>query len=387
LLRNTLTINLFSKNKPSGQAFARVAALGLLAGMGLSWPLWDCSAREAFPTLPLWAAATECRSAWPTVIALLAAFLAAASALFPAQKRLCAALIALTLALCALDTNRLQPWVWFYLLVLSIFLLGKNGETAAFRWLLAGVYFWSGVGKITPYFAEDNFAWFCEAFAWLRPFGQIAALGYAVALLEAAIGIGLLFAKTRRLAARAAIAFHALIVIFLLRLDWNWVVIPWNLAMAATCWLTLQSPENERFSLKKINQPIAFALALGWAAPLLYPIGAWPHTLSWRLYSNTQPEAVFYCSGEASFSKPAVQKAWGKHAFDEGRRLLLDDWANDALRVPMFYGERNFRQMGKYLCACAQQPDSAGIQILTVRRWKKNAERVVEIPCRELLAE
>jgi hypothetical protein len=387
LLRNTLTINRFLNNQSPSQAFARVAALGLLAGAALSWPLWDCSARAAYPTLPLWAAAAECHSAWSAGLAILAMLLAAATALFPAPKGLSVALLAVILWLCALDSNRLQPWVWFYLLVLGVFLLEKKGEVGAFRWLLAGVYFWSGAGKTTPYFAEDNFAWFCEAFDWLRPVGQIAALGYAVAAFEAVVGLGLFFAKTQRFATRAAIVFHALIVVFLLRLDWNLVVIPWNFAMAAMCWLLLQSPENECFKLKKTTPAIAIALTLGWTVPLLYPIGAWPHTLSWQLYSNTQPEVIFYYLGEANFSKPAIQRAWEKHAFGAGRRLLLDDWANDALRVPMFYSERNFRQMGKYLCGCTQQPDSAGIQILTVRPWKKNAEKVIEIPCRELLAE
>ena len=357
----------------------------------MSWPLWNETARFWFPTLPVWGEAVA-----PPILGSFAHFvgpiglvtLLALMFLFPGKKWLLGLSSIWLIGLCAFDLNRLQPWVWFYLMVfVVVFFEKKENEIStanAFRWLLAGVYFWSGFNKLTPYFAEDNFAWFCDAFALTQSFGHYPTLGYAIALFEMSFAAGLLLKKTRPFFRWIAIGFHSVIILFLLKLNWNWVVIPWNVAMAGMVWVVTTSKGRGDVTLSQnaLNLPAFLGLGLAWLTPILYFFHLWPHTLSWQLYSNTQPEATFFAENGIGYTSIESEQVWGKYAFDNGTKLLLDDWASDELKVPMFASEHTFRQVEKYLCARFVS-DSAGLYILTVHRWDKSAEKMDKIPCHE----
>jgi hypothetical protein len=115
----------------------------------------------------------------------------------------------------------------------------------------------------------------------------------------------------------------------------------------------------------------------------LYFSGWWPHTLSWQLYSNTQPEATFYWEGEqAPFNYHPHLEIWQQYAFDGASKLQLDYWAFGQLGVPMFATSHAMHRMGAYLCRCVSNPDSAGLYILTIRPWGKPAEKMEKIPCK-----
>jgi len=362
-----------------------IAASGLFCGVLLSWPLWYPDARSGIPLLP--APGFEGFESIPGALqASLFVALLIARILLPGRRWISALLLLVLTILCLLDVNRLQPWVWFYGLVLALLLGGKKGPApdavSALRLVLTAVYVWGGFNKLTPYFAEDNFPWFCEAFAPLRLLGQFPLLGYGVALFEMALGIGLLLPKTRLYTRYVAIGFHGFIALALspLGLHWNTVAIPWNFAMAALLWLLFS--EKERVVLPK--HPVALLLiALAWLAPALNFFRAWPDALSWKMYSNTQPEATFYTHGGPPCA--AVQAVWKASAFDEGRNLLLDDWSQADLHTPLYTSRRTFMQLGRYLCHCADNQDSAGIYILTVNRWNKRQEGIERIPCKQIM--
>jgi hypothetical protein len=262
----------------------RIAALALLGGVLCSWPLWDVGERPfRFPLLPLFG---EAHFAAPVPMhwqALLLCALAAALALRPRNRGLLMAVIGCTLLLCLLDLNRLQPWVWLYLLILAAALTPHSSPlTPHPSFLLAAVYFWSGFHKLTPYFAEDNFAWFCRAFAWSRPLGHYPALGYAVAVLEMSFAAGLLWEKTRHWFRYLVVGFHGVILIALSHwgLDWNPVVLPWNLAMAALAWVS--------FSEKR-GPEVLFRATSCWPSPGWPPrskSGGFGHT---RWLGNSTP--------------------------------------------------------------------------------------------------
>jgi len=370
----------------------RIAALALLGGVICSWPLWDIGERPFhFPLLPLFGEAHFASSVPMHWQALLLCLLAAALALRPRHRGLLVALVAYTLLLCLLDLNRLQPWVWLYGLIFVAALQSLNTQHLAL--LLSAVYFWSGFHKLTPYFAEDNFAWFCESFPWSRPLGHYPALGYAVAVLEMSFAAGLLWRKTRHWFRYLVVGFHGVILVALSPWghDWNPVVLPWNLAMAALVWSVFSekhSLEGERHcALRGRGLPGYIVLALAWLAPALQIWGLWPHPLAWQLYTNTQPEATFYAEKPMRFRHPEGGVVWPEWTKGEPQ-LLLDDWAMRDLRVPIFASERTFRQMGRYLCGCLVQPDStAALYILSVNRWDKSAVQDKKILCRELQVE
>lgn len=372
----------YFREMPVADKAVAFSAAGMLAGMSLSWPLWDTTERAFFPLLPLGGDAQEPAADNTGFIrALGLVVLLAFTAIMPRNKLLLLLTLAGIAGCCVLDLNCLQPWVWFYSLVCLAAVFDKRAGDALsrdwLRWLLAGVYCWSGFSKITPYFAESNFAWLCEAFPFTRPLGQYSALGYVVAVLEMGLSAGLLWPKTRLLAKWLATAMHLLIVACLIRLDWNPVVIPWNLAIIALVWLATA----DRAPVGKPHLASALIIGLSCIAPALHRFHLWPEALSWSLYSNTQPEATYYAI-QPNYTYREPDDLWSKHAFDNRSKMLLDDWANDELRVPMFVSDRTFRQTGRYLCRHIHS-DSSGLIILSVNPWNRADERIEQIPCGE----
>lgn len=288
--------------------------------------------------------------------------------------------------LVALDLNRLQPWVWFYGLLHGLMAFAETSRRRIdsdllLLGLLASVYIWGGFYKITPYFVEGNWPWFCEAFEVTRPLGQWSALGYGPGSAEFLLGLGLLFPGSRRYAAALLISMHLILLVFLIKIGWNAVVIPWNLVM-----MTLLVPYalawKPRFNM--ISGPVFQRVLL--LCLLCYPAlslpGRLPHNVSWKLYDNTQPEAVFYAE-KPVFSEQALQQVWAQHSFDDGRRLYLSDWSQAELNVPVFPGAVVFEKTGRYLCKQLKETDSpAGTWMLFVWPWDKKRERTREVPCR-----
>ncbi len=362
-----------------------VTALGFLAGVLLSWPLWYVGARPLFPALPVIGSACK-EASWLSGLTAGFLLLSITSVLiFPLKKTTLAGLLGALILLAGLDANRLQPWVWFYFLVFGAALFSRNDQDIrlTWRWLIAAVYVWSGFNKLSPYFAEDNFPWFVSAFSLTKALAY-PALGYAVALLEMCLGVGLLWPRSRRIFRWVVLLFHLFIVLMLspLGLKWNIVVIPWNLSLAALVWLVFAEKDAIRLPKNRGHQLILAAAGL---APGLNFAGWWPESFSWKLYSFTQPEATFYAAA-GSFNRSIEQEAiWKELSFDKGRKLLLDDWAVRDLHTPMFASGHTFRQTAVYLCGCTTSPDSAGLYILTVQPWNKKGEQWQKIPCRTLL--
>jgi hypothetical protein len=175
------------------------------------------------------------------------------------------------------------------------------------------------------------------------------------------------------------VGFHGIIIVFLLKAQWNYVVLPWNVAMAAIAFVLL-SPASVQLPATRPRAGQMAVLALAWLFPIAGLFQHWPFQLSWQLYTNTQPEAVFYSPTPCA----KVGAVWNAKSFDHGRRLLLDDWSIASMGVPMFYSEHTFRQMGRYLCDCTTEPDSSRLLIMYVVPWNKDAEQTVVISCGEL---
>jgi len=383
----------------------------MLAQIALSWPLWFSGGGRTFPLLPLWGhAQVPTASVWDSlqIGACLSAL--AFAGIYPAKKYTIASILAVLVWMIAQDLNRLQPWSYFYLLALGLVAIAGNDGRLAERGLqvlLAAVYAWSGFNKLTPWFAEDNFPWFCDAFAWTRPLGAYPSLGYIVAAAELLLAPGLLWQKTRPVFRWAAIGFHLFIALALspLGLDWNAVVIPWNVAMAGMVWvlfaegnnaaditprLRVAAVKNLRHLVLPHRAPTPKTIATGaiftlaWIMPALNIWHCWDESLSWKMYSNTQTEAVFFL-GNGPFC-PEIQPVWEKYAYDGGRKLLFDDWALDNLHVPAYNSRDAHQRLAHYLCPCTTtDPEQSGLWSLRVKRWDRSTEHWEKMPCEALI--
>ena len=408
----------------------RLIALALLAHLALSWPLWQPGSRVLFPLLPAFGIPFPQNEIWAGIQAWGTVGFTLLLLWMPQRRWVMAAVTAWFLWMIVQDMNRLQPWMYFYLLAWGLLLAHTPGKEAgtqtALRWLLAAVYAWGGFNKLTPYFAEDNFPWFCEAFFWTKPLGQWPAAGYGVALVELLFAPGLLWRVSRPAFRWIVPAFHLFIIVALspLGLDWNTVVIPWNVAMGGMVWVLFGptpilptkvrdrlSPKGEGGLIAGNLEPVLIKddlilrnlaprnaikppsplgeglgvglLALAWLLPAFNIFHLWPEPLSWKMYSNTQTEATFYCNRMADISVEWEQ-LWDKHGFDGRRKLLLDDWAFDELHVPVYNCRRTFLQTARYLCEKSIHCDTSGLMLLTVNRWDKSAEKWETIPCAQI---
>ncbi len=332
--------------------------------MLLSHPLWWRRAPDAVPPVPLWGNHVPEWLLLPT--GMLPALLATGLLIRPDNRFL---LQATALALgcsAAVDLNRVQPWAYWYVLV--FFAASARQSLPALRMITAGMYAWSGLHKLTPWFAADNFEWFCSAFELTKALAT-PAWGYAMAALEALLGAALLYAPTRRTAAWTAIGMHLWIILVLspVGLDWNRVVIPWNAVLMGTL-LLLILEDRER-----TRPPWALVLwMLG--SPLLPGL---PRAIGWHLYNNTQPEAVFVQGQQP----PTCVAGWDALAYDDRQRMLLDDWAIHTLGVPLMHCDKVFRALHRHLCRCSI--GAPGSEILRVD-WRTKKDREPEKwPCIE----
>ena len=84
------------------------------------------------------------------------------------------------------------------------------------RLIVIATYFWSGLQKANAGFFEGTYPWLVEPLtSWLPGWADSALLwgAYAVPVVEAVIGLGLLTRRFRKFAVIGAIAMHAFIML------------------------------------------------------------------------------------------------------------------------------------------------------------------------------
>ncbi len=348
----------FVKNIPE-QTAVRLLVCCLLLQMALSYPLWAFRAAGSVPALPLWGEAFFPEPELWWFMGWLPGMLAVAAFCFPENKLLVGALVGSLVCSVLFDLNRLQPWVYWYALMFGVLAWSKS-DKAHLALLIVAVYVWGGLHKITPWFAEDNFPWFCGAFALTKPFGM-PALGYVAAVGEALLGPLLWWPKTRQVGLWAAMLMHIWIMLVLspLGLDWNSLVMPWNMAMIIAVWYVFYQ-KNDFYRINTtFSKAFMMWLFLSPAMPGL------PRVFGWHLYNNTQPEATFVCGAQ----KPNCVSDWDQMAYDDGQRLLLDDWAVRSLGAPLFHSDLTFQKLQRYLQRCGVE--NGYLEVMEVTWWQK----------------
>jgi hypothetical protein len=350
----------------------RIAQITLPMQMLLSHRLWWPGPDRTFPLVGLgeWPHALHgCLSTYEAGV-----FVAAAAGWLTPQRWAWLSLLGWTAAALG-DVNRLQPWVWMWILLAFGHLSTRNSHAAL--WLLPAIYAWSGCHKFSPW-AADVFADFYRVFAWTRPLAQWPVAAYLPAFVECCIALLLLRKSSRKWGVIFATILHLYIVLLLspAGLDWNVVVIPWNIAMIALVWGFVAMPT---FELQTTQHKLTFGAIMGLAAfgPALNFVGFWPETFSWKMYSNTQPEAtlVYKKGGPPCTNMAAI---WTKKSSSD-RYLLLDDWAIDNLGTPPFNHLKLYQAVARQVRNCADEPSMVELHWLEVLPWKKTSAEPVPV--------
>lgn len=368
----------------------RLISASLIIQVLISKPVWVNSLRE-FPTAPVipgleW-------GIFGAILILLAIGGVIGLLFKPLNPPLIISVVALFGFLVLEDQSRLQPWLFLYALML-LTSVGIRGEQAlanrlsSLLLLLSMSYFWSGAQKVNFFFGEEMFPWLAAFSGQESFFRAHPQAGYVVGILEAAAGLSLLFRPTRKVGAVVLLLMHAFILISLgpLGHDWNPVVWPWNLCFAAILVLLVWVPQ--KIKAPKFTFPTSgytwVCLVLVGILPVLGLFGKWDHFLSGGFYSAVVPESTFYFHEQDRDKLPASSADFLLFYTDTQEEfVLLDQWALAHLGVPLYPEMRVKKQIGKKLCACIDQPESAGLRINHKHRFSGKSETIV-LGCEEL---
>ena len=209
------------------------------------------------------------------------------------------------------DQYRLQPQ--FFLIALLIHACISPRVKIVSRWLIASTWFWAGLHKLL---SPD---WFGHASHWLVNRTGLDAdrwyITFALVVGISEIVLGVLACIRPRWAACLAAPLHLGIIGFLLWIDWNASVIPWNFLMATTGGWIMWTAD-----LGGISRRWSLCLA---ATCFVYPIGfyyGWvDHGFAGVLYSDWLPSGQVTTKEGTHFIN-----GWGKLnvPFPNERRLL-----------------------------------------------------------------
>jgi hypothetical protein len=386
----------------------RLVCLAFVAGLLAAHRLY--LSRPFYPLTPVTAALPPIP--FPLEHVLLAALLGclAAAAIGPWFRRFAVAALALALGLAAWDQSRWQPWFYQYLLMLVALLasrderspglavvphatrtpgaggagrVARRGGTVpgpagargddpldACRLVVASLYLWSGLQKVNVTFARIVFPWLVEPLAPVLPSGLIPwlpATGIAAALVEVAIGIGLLTRRLRPAAVGAAVAMHAIVLLLLgpLGHGTNAVIWPWNVAMAILAVVLFWRADTTARRIAWPRRPgIHAAIALlVLLTPILSFAGLGDAYLSGALYSANVQEAVMLVSPAMRDRLPGDIRrhvSTNRAGLDV---LVFADWSLAELGVPPYPEPRVYRSVARAVCAYAPTPSEAELII------------------------
>jgi uncharacterized membrane protein YphA (DoxX/SURF4 family) len=330
--------------------------IGMLAGIALSLKLW-------FPFDRLYPAAPF--ATWlgfgPAWIDALLTIVMLAALLAGWWKTALGVLAMLVLR----DQSRLQPWAWEYALLTVALMLPSAGLKTC-RALVIALYIWSGIQKLNMTFATRT--WFEVSGGNLPHFAWIA-----IPLGEIAIGVALMFERTRRAAVIAAVALHGSIIVMLIASHENSVVWPWNIVMALLVLVMFRGAPQGRMQWALV--------AVAAALPALSFVGLWDPYLSGALYSGNTEQAVVIVAPDVVPHLPQViaRNTWQ----DSPPRFIdLNRWSYDELNVPAYPAERVFKEIATDVCR--QYVDSGALRILGRPDAIDGRRTSVTIPCEAL---
>lgn len=335
--------------------------LATVSGIALSLPLF--LATREYPLVPLIPNLTVPESFH---VMLLCLFLLSIGGVFFSGKKvfLVSATILLGIIF-ILDQSRLQPWIYQYgwmLIILCVTSFNtetqENRTLGLFQFILITTYIWSGFQKLNVSFIESGFPWMISPIIERLPEVlqvPIYSIGVCAPIIEIAIGIGLLFKKTRTIAVISAVMMHLFILFFLgpLGHNTNSVVWPWNIAMivfvVTLFWRTDKSFKDSIRIPDTLLQKLV--LIFFGILPAFSFINLWDSYLSMSLYSANIERAIISVPTQQLSSAPYTISRYANPGTDNMSIISFDDWSLGEMNVPAYPETRVFKGVLSDLCS------------------------------------
>ncbi|HEY9788246.1 MAG TPA: MauE/DoxX family redox-associated membrane protein [Candidatus Obscuribacterales bacterium] len=316
---------------------------------------------------------------------------------------MCAALVALLFAtrlrlytavylgagilLALFDQMRWQPWFYafsFMLAAVSTYDFEKESQTqedAIFnscRIVLIGTYIWAGIQKLNVMFIEDVIPWSLKPIIPSLSGTPAYCIGIALAAVEIAAGLLLVFKRTRNAGIICAIFLHLAILWSLMHQSWNKVVWPWNLAMMSLVFMLFFKQQD--FGLVKLLLPRslfqAAAMVLFLFMPALNFFGLWDYYLSAALYSGNVPQATIEMSEETFNRLPQSLHQYCQPKEGGIKELDVKTWAFGELGVPPYPEVRVLRSVGSKTAQNILEGAPCTVVITTYPRFFEGTRRI-----------
>lgn len=333
----------------------------LLTAMALCPTLWETE--RAFPALP----AIEGIPGLPQGLAIglscLLILSVLAVAIVPASGRLALAPPAVAVALIVFDMNRLQPWLYEYMLMFCALGLvdwrelesrRSRAAWAACGFVVLSFYFWSGIQKGNMTFATEVFPWL------IGPFGEGAVhalkpLWFIAPLAETAMGLLLVFPKTRAWGLTLVVLMHGFNLFTLgpLGLNYNSIVWPWNFWMIVIAFALFF--RNDQPLLRSAWPSVVgkVIMALMGVMPALNFVGLWDGFLSASYYSGRLRDGWIYLNEDGVRHMPGAYLS-GNKGFERTQtrsRIDITAWAESTINVPPYAEPRMYGALMRKLVA------------------------------------
>jgi hypothetical protein len=358
----------------------QVIVLAFIAGICTSWPLWNET--RLFPTAPA-LPLPQLPLAVSSILPFIFIFLLLLLAIFPLHKNILLLTFSFTTLLALYDQNRWQPWLYQYFLVFFLLLFYKRSNErtllSAFRLIVCGIYFWSGIQKLNPDYRGDTAYWLTQPLG--NYFGNGFALfaghcAQAVPYFEIFAAFGLLIPRTRFATRAIVITMHVYIILLSSPLgrNYNYVIVPWNIAMI--CLLLLLFRKENSTSLSSVFRTagrsyVLPVFVLVWVFPALSIFSYWDTYLSSSLYSGNFDSAYLYVSKNVRDKLPeALKKKVYTQQGREGDTLyyfFINEWGMQEMSVPAYPETRVFRAVKNEVMKYASNPND--VILVVLRKW------------------
>ncbi|MCW5940412.1 MAG: hypothetical protein KF884_12250 [Fimbriimonadaceae bacterium] len=335
--------------------------VGLAATMATCWLLW-VSNRE-FPLVPL--APVPVLGdvpAWSLVVCALAA------PWLRIGRWIWVTFLLLAVWLVLGDVNRCQPWFYQACLMALAFALVPQGPQGtrsgldACRLVLVFTYLWSGLHKFNYGFAHDAYPYLFQPVLERLPEGVASVVRNAwpvAAGVEALLGLGLFFPRTRPVAVIGLVGMHAFLLGLLgpFGINANSSVWPWNIGNAALVLILFWGFHDSLGVFERTHGWLArcaVVLLLG-ILPSLNWFSLWPVYLSGALYTGNQAQGLLLLTDEEAIRAPQsladVLKSDGQRSY-----VNLSIWSLAAVNAPVFPEPWVLRRVAQSLCRPESEP-------------------------------
>ena len=268
--------------------FLLLTVIAQAATIIITWDVWQIrDLTTTVPNLPWLAATPQINFGYLLIASLVFALIR------PRRFGLMVHLFILAISI-ASDQLRCQPQVISIGILMTACVLPKFKRIAV--WFLIAMWVWAGIHKtLSPdwYGEVTYYLLLRERFNWenIRLWDYHASLAIIAAVAE--VGLGVLAWYRPKLAAPICFLSHIAIAIFLIGIDWNFSVLPWNFCTAIVgAWLL--------WSVNDIVRPVSLpeskmgklVVAFLLISPIGFYFGMVRHSLCHVLYSANFPDAV-----------------------------------------------------------------------------------------------